>query len=210
MSGPRIALAAGLALIVIALGVVMSRSPITVAGTNSVPAEKAVAYTHTSETGCQKGGTLPRGTSAIRVSMLASIGPRVSLTVLAGSRVLTRGEHPSGWGEDETVTVPVRPISHAVRDVVICTTVGPAIEYLQLNGTQATSSSHEDRGLAGVRLRMEYLRPRKRSWLSIAPSISRLLGLGHAATGTWIVFLVLTLVIAVAVLASRSTFRELR
>jgi hypothetical protein len=210
MSGPRIALAVGLALTAIAVGVILSRSPITVAGTNSVKAQQAVAYMHTSETGCQEGGTLPRETSAIRVSMLANIGPKVSLRVLEGSRVVTQGEHPAGWGEDETVTVPVRPIPHAVRDVVVCTTVGPAIEFLQLNGIRATSASREASGLAGVKLRMEYLRPGSESWLSLSVSISRRLGLGHAAPGTWIVFLLLTLVIAVAVLASRLTLEELR
>jgi hypothetical protein len=36
------------------------------------------------------------------------------------------------------------------------------------------------------------------------------MGLGHAASGTWIVFLVLALMLAVVILASRLALRELR
>jgi hypothetical protein len=57
---------------------------------------------------------------------------------------------------------------------------------------------------------MEYLRPGRKSWWSLASSVAHHMGLGHAASGTWIVFLVLALMLTVVILASRLALRELR
>src|SRR6202043_813748 len=51
--------------------------------------------------------------------------------------------------------------------------------------------------------RVEYLRPGHSSWWSLASSVARRMGLGHAAAGTWIVFLLIALMITVVTLASR-------
>jgi hypothetical protein len=204
----KIALTVGLALTTIAVGVVLSHSPLLVAGTNSIAVRKAVRDLHGDDGGCQQISTLPEGTSAIRLSLAAGIGPRVRLTAFAGERVLTRGERAAGW-VDGTVTVPVRSVPHMVRNALICTTVGPAIERLEIGGTPVKSSPGR-RNFDGLELRMEYLRSGMQSWLTLAPSISRRLGLGHAAAGTWIVFLLLALMLAVAALAARLMSRELR
>jgi hypothetical protein len=209
MRAVGIALGAGLLLTAIAIGVVLSRSPYTVAGTNSVFAEGTAKIVYDGQSGCQTGETLPRGTSAIRVSLSANVGPRVAIRVLDGSRVLTQGERAAGWGVAETVTVPVRPLSRAIHNVRVCTSTGRPIENLQINGTPASSRSVKG-NLDGVTLRMEYLRPGTTSWLSLARATSRRLGLGRAASGTWIVFVLLALMITVAGLASRLTYREMR
>jgi hypothetical protein len=203
----KIALAAGLVLTTIAVGAVLTRSPLLVAGTNSISVRKAVRDLHGDDGGCQQVSTLPAGTSAIRLSLAAGIGPRVRLTAFAGRGVLTRGERAAGW-VDGTVTVPVRGVPHMVRNALICTTVGPAIERLEIGGTPVKPSPR-GRNFDGLELRMEYLRPGTQSWLTLAPSISRRLGLGHAAAGTWIVFLLLALMLAVAALAARLMSREL-
>jgi hypothetical protein len=210
MRSVQIALVAGLTLVVIAIGVALSRAPLGVAGTNSIPAHPPVGETRGNEQSCQQGGTVPQGTSVIRVSLSANVGPNVSLRVLFGSRVLTQGERGAGWGEDETVSVPVRRVSHTVHNALICTTVGPSIEYLQIRGTPTRAASPKALGLRGVMLRMEYLRPGHKSWWSLASSVAHHMGLGHAASGTWIVFLVLALMLAVVALASRLALRELR
>jgi hypothetical protein len=210
MRSVQIALVAGLTLVVIAIGVTLSRAPLSVAGTNSIPAHPPVGETRGNEQSCQQGGTVPQGTSVIRVSLSANVGPKVSLRVLSGSRVLTQGERGAGWGEDETVSVPVRRVSHTVHNTLICTTVGPSIEYFQIRGTPRRAASPRALGLRGVMLRMEYLRPGRKSWWSLASSVAHHMGLGHAASGSWIVFLVLVLMLAVAALASRLVWRELR
>jgi hypothetical protein len=206
----QVTLAAGLALIAIAIGATLARAPLSVAGTNAVPAGLAVGHTRGPAGSCQPVGTLPQGISTIRVSLSANVGPKVSLRVLSGSRVVTRGSRSAGWGEEENVSVPVSRLSRPVSDAVICTTVGPAIESLQLNGKPKSPSSSESLGFHDVLLRMEYLHPGPRSWWSLASSIVHHIGVGHAPGGTWPIFLVLALMLAVVVLASRLVLRELR
>jgi len=217
MRSVRVALAVGLALIAIAVGVVLSRSPVTVAGTNSVPAHQAVAFIKGGGSGCQPSGTLPSGTSAIRISASANTGPRVTLKVLSGPLVITQGERDAGWGVDETVTVPVKRVPRTIPEANICIAFGPAIEAIQVNGVPApvfTAGGEAGGGFRfrgrGVRFRIEYLRPGAASWWSLASSVARHMGFGHAPAGTWIVFLFIALMITIATLASRLILRELR
>ena len=97
MSRVRIALAAGLALIVVAIGFTLSEAPPSVAR-KSATAEETLGFTNESHTLCQAGELLPRGTSAIRLSLGSFVGPRISLRAYVGKRLLTGGghaEHPS-------------------------------------------------------------------------------------------------------------------
>jgi hypothetical protein len=205
MSRVRLALAAGLAVTAIAIAVVLSPAPLTLAGTNGIQA-RPITFIHHSETRCQGGGTLPQGTTAIRVSLSANLGPRVSLQVLSGSAVVTKGEREAGWGEDETVTVPVARVPRRIPDARICTTIGPLSEFLQINGARVQTSAA---GGHTILLRMEYLRPGHTSWLSLASSVARHMGIGHAPSGTWVAFLILVLMLTAGALASRLILREL-
>jgi len=204
MRSVRIALAAGLAVTAVALGIVLSRSPLAVAGSNGVPANLAVAHFGTSQTSCQAGGTLPQGTTAIRVSLSANIGPQVNLEVLSGATIVTTGERDAGWGVDETVTVPVRRVATTVGDARVCVTTGPVVEPLQINGTRERTPDGEV-----VLLRMEYLHPGSASWLSLIPSVARRMGLAHAPAGTWVAYMLVVLMAIVAGVASRLVMREL-
>jgi hypothetical protein len=201
----RVALAVGLALTAIAVGVVLTRSPLTVAGTNSITAHSGIAFARGGSSSCQVAGTLPQGTSAIRISASANTGPRVALTALAGPLVITRGEREAGWGIDETVTVPVKRVPRTIPNARICTAFGPAIEPIEINGAMVQSATG-----TSARLRVEYLRPGHRSWWSLASSVAHRMGLGHAPSGTWIVFVLIALMITVAALATRLVLRELR
>jgi hypothetical protein len=206
MGRVRLALATGLTAMATALAVVLSHPPLTVAGTNGIPANFAVTFINGSEVRCQAGGTLPQGTTAIRVSLSANIGPRVNLRVLSGSTVVTEGERDTGWGVDETVTVPVRRVARTIPDLQICTTIGPAVEPIQVNGARVRTPT----GGQVVLLRMEYLRPGPRSWLSLASSVARHMGIGHAPSGAWGAYAVIAVMIAVSALASRLVLRELK
>jgi hypothetical protein len=200
----RLVLAAGLALTAIAIGIVLAPAPLKVVGTNGIQA-KPIAFIHHSETRCQGGGTLPQGTTAIRVSLSANLGPRVSLQVLSGAAVVAEGEREAGWGEDETVTVPVGRVPRRIPGTRICTTIGPLSEFLQINGARVQTSAA---GGHTISLRMEYLRPGPRSWLSLASSVARHMGIGHAPSGTWVAFLALALMLTAATLTSRLILRE--
>jgi amino acid transporter len=57
--------------------------------------------------------------------------------------------------------------------------------------------------------RMEYLRPGPTSWLSIIPSVARQMGIGHAPSGTSVAYVVVAVMIAISLLASRLVLTEL-
>lgn len=197
----RIVLAVGLVAIAVALGLVLSRPPLTVAGTNRVPANPAVAFTYGGHSQCQPGGTVPQGTSAVRISLSANTGPRVGLHISVGSTPLTQGSREAGWGVDETVTVPVARVPVTVSDTLLCVAVGPAVEAIQANGERVKGH--------GIWLRAEYMRPAGRSWLSLFSQIAHTFGLAHAPAGAWVVYLVIAAMLAVCAGGARVILREL-
>jgi len=212
MRAVKIALAAGLSLLAIALAFTLTRSPASVAGTNR-PAERAeepIAATTHNTTYCQGGEQLPRGTSALRIWLDASAGPRVEVVVSAAGRQIDRGERGSGW-IGGSVTVPVRPLGRPVSDATVCASVSLRDETVlaQGNATPASVAARDGSHALAGRIWIEYLRPGTRSWASLASEVARHMGFGRAGAGTWIVFLALALLAAVAVLASRLLLEEL-
>jgi hypothetical protein len=199
----RFALAAGLTVTAVMVGIVMSASPLTVASTNGVPANLAVAFVNGGKTLCQHVGTLPRGTTAIRVSLSVNVGPRISLEALSGSKVIATGTRDAGWGTDETVTVPVTRVARTARDTRICTTIGPAVEAVQINGLQVRTGT----GAPSVLLRMEYMHPGPSSWLSLVPGIARRMGLARAPGGAWVSYLVIMVMLTICALTARLILR---
>lgn len=207
-----IALAIGLALIVVAAILVPMHAPLAVAGSNSTHGEN---YLELEERGilsnCQPAGTLPQGTSAIRIGVEGLyFSPATTVKILTGSRVIREGQHRAGGPSIPTVTVPVERLANAVDGARICTTVGPALEPIRYYGTPRHSSTPAANPLQEATLRMEYLRPGTKSWWSFASSIAHHMGLGRAPRGTWIAFLVVVLMLAVIVGATRLTLEELR
>ncbi|HLM85442.1 MAG TPA: hypothetical protein VK272_04550 [Solirubrobacteraceae bacterium] len=201
----RLALATALTATIATLGVVLSRAPLVLAGTDGIPAKSAVTFIHRSETRCQGGGTLPAGTVAIRVSLSANAGPGVSLWALSGSRVITRGERGAGWGTDETVTVPVQRVPETVGGTSVCVAIGPPAEGIQVNGAPVQTSA----GGRAIWLRLEYLRPGTRSWASLAASVARHMGIGHTPGGAWAAFSAIAAMLAVCVIVSRALLSDL-
>ncbi len=206
----RVALGAGLTLLTVALGVVLSGSPLGVAGTNSVLAGAAAGTAAGGFSSCQAAGTLPRGTTAVRISASANTGPWVRVQVVSAGRVVTSGERGAGWGVTETVTVPLRPLPSPIDGAEICLRFGPVIEGIRLNGTPRPRTGSGTTARPPVLLRFEYLRPRRESWWSSALSIARRVGHERTPSGTWAFFLVLVLMIGVVALVLRAALRELR
>jgi hypothetical protein len=206
----RIALSVGLALVAIAIGVLLTRSPVTVAGTNSVTAEPHVSFAPGGSTGCQQAGTVPQGTSGVRLSFSENTGPAVTVRLLSGGEIVTEGERPAGWGSDETVTVPVKRVTRTIPNARICVSFGEAVERVLVNGSLTSASRAPGNSPGIVRLRIEYLRSGHSTWWSLASTIAHRMGFGHAPSGTWIVFLLIALAITTTALASRLLLRELR
>ncbi|HTD07506.1 MAG TPA: DUF2142 domain-containing protein [Solirubrobacteraceae bacterium] len=201
----RLAMAVGLTALAVALIVVLTRSPLTLAGSNGIPANVAVAFTGKAEVTCEDGGTVPQGTQAIRVSLSANTGPQVNVDVFSGSKLVTEGERDSGWGIDETVTVPVKRVARTITNAHICTKIGVPVEPLQINGAKVRTPA----GPTAILLRMEYLRPGTRSWLSLAAPAASAIGLVHAPGGSWVAYLLIAAMLVVTFLAMRLIYREL-
>jgi hypothetical protein len=209
----KIALFAGLALLAAAIGLTVSQSPASVAASNRTPGSVEPLWsTTTGATVCQGEETLPHGTTAIRVWLDAAAGPRVRLVVYSAGREIARGTRGSNW-IGGSVTVPVRPLARTVAGVTVCTSFSLRDETVsaQGNATPPAIAAREGQGhpLAG-RVWIEYLRPGRRSWASLAPEVITHMGFGRGIEGDWIAYVTLVLVAAVAALSSREVVSGLR
>jgi hypothetical protein len=211
MRGAKVALIAGLTLMAFAIIVTLLRSPLSVAGTNkpSGAANEPIASTVRGATYCQGSEGLPAGTSAIRIWLDDSAGPRVKVVVSSGGHLVTSGQRGSDW-IGGSVTIPVAPLNHAVSDATVCVSfpLRDGTVLVQGRKTSAASAAHDGSTRLDGKIWVDYLRPGNRSWASMAEEVARRMGLGRAPAGTWIVLLLLLLVALVCVLATRTILRE--
>jgi hypothetical protein len=206
----KITIAIGTLLGVAAVGVVLSHSPIAVAGINTAQ-HNLISSTYDKTSACQSNETLPRETSAIRLRVYDFTGPRVTVAVLAHGHVVASGERESGW-TGGVVTVPVKGLSTSRSGVQLCFTLylgGDEVTQFVGEPTRGAHAARVSEGSLPGRVRVEYLRPSSSSWWSLVPEVARRMGLGHAGSGTWSVLLVAVLMGSVAVAGSRLVFREL-
>ncbi|HEV3320972.1 MAG TPA: hypothetical protein VG147_02135 [Solirubrobacteraceae bacterium] len=206
----KVALGVGLALIALAFLLTLAHTPLTVARGGVVP-ERTVVSTARPASACQGGETLPRGTTALRLSLTAALGPRVSARVLSGSRMVAHGTTGAGWS-DASVTVAVQPLSHTVAPVTVCLAMTQMNGKVAMRGSPTSPAQGATSGgerLPG-RMDIEYLRPGGSSWWSQATAVARRLGLGHAASGAWNALLVMALAASCIALSSWLVVKELR
>jgi 4-amino-4-deoxy-L-arabinose transferase-like glycosyltransferase len=198
----RIALAVGLALMALALVLTLSGSPATLAAPRATAVDEELVNTQRPMSICQAGETLPQGTTALRLSLKALIGPRITVKVLASGRVVAFGERGPGWTAS-AVTVPVRRTTRAIASATVCLAFAVDDETVEIAGEGGPRSTaavtNNGQALPG-RVKIEYLRPGTRSWWSLALATARHLGLGRAWAGTWVAALVLVLMAAVLAL----------
>lgn len=206
------ALAVGLASIGIAIVAVLAHSPLKVVGSNSIPATDYIELNQKGRlSSCQASGTIPQGTSAIRIGTEGPyFSPAVTVKVLSGSRVLREGHKIAGGASAPTVTVPVKSLASAVSGAQVCVTVGPAVEPIRYYGIPNRSAPPRATPLQEVTLHIEYMRPSEKSWWSFISPIAYHMGLGRAPSGTWVAILVLLLMLVVLFIVSRLTLEELR
>jgi hypothetical protein len=212
VSRTGLTLVAGLALTAIALGVTLSGSPIEVLRKSSTRLPLELAETNSATGACQDGEELPAGTSAMRLGLKSTTGPRVSLTALSGARILTSGATGSGWS-GASITVPVKAVARASPHARICFRLGPTVEGVGILGARTGSAvaARSPRGqILPGRFKIEYLREAPGSWWSEAPAVARRLGLGRAPSGAWIALLLIALMGAVVAGAAWLTLEQLR
>jgi hypothetical protein len=207
----RAALAAGLGAVAVAAILTVSHAPDTLAGTNWVPEVASLGATRLDIGACQAGETLPRGTTAIRLGLQGSVGPRVTVVAYAGSSAITRGSVGPGW-RGENVIVPVRAVPHAVSHARVCFKLSSVSGNVSVVGAEAppAQAAVAQNGVAlPGRMQIEYLRPGRASWWSQLLPVLRHMGLGRAAAGTWIAIPIAALAAGAFALAAWAVAREL-
>jgi hypothetical protein len=205
----KITLAIGLTLTAAAVIAVLQRSPLTVAASNGIPVTSQLGAVRGAGAYCQPDEALPARISAIRLSLGATTGPRIAVTVLSGKRLITSGTVASGW-YGSAVTVPVRPLPHAHSPVTICARFRALNGIVAVLGVTAGPTVAGRGGFLPGRLRIVCLRPANRSWWSLAGSVIDHLALGRAVSGRWVVFAIVALIATAIALASLALSRELR
>jgi hypothetical protein len=211
MRAVRVALAAGLALVALAVGLTLHSTPLSVAASNKVPGNEGPIWeTRHGATFCQAHETLPRGVSAIRVWLDAAAGPRVSIAVYSHGHLLTSGSRASIW-VGGAVTIPVKPLPRAFANVTVCASFRLHDETVIVQGsaTGAASATREGPVALYGKMGIEFMRPDTRSWAAQALEVARRMGLGRAGAGTWIALLALALLASIVALVSRLLLREL-
>jgi hypothetical protein len=207
----KIVLAGWLLLGITAAGITLSGSPLVLAATNT-PEQSFIADDTQTTAACQPGETLPRTTSAIRLRVFAYLGPRVTVNVLWAGHTITHGERAAGWTAG-AVTIPVKPLPHTRPGVKLCYAFYfNGDETGQLVGEQTTGpqAAQVQNGTVPGRIRVEYMRPGSSSWWSLALTIARHMGLGHAWSGTWCVLPLAALMTCVALTCARLILHELK
>lgn len=212
MKGTTLALLFSLALMAIAIVVTLSGSPVAVLGANSTFANGYLAETTASAQACQGGETLPAGTSMIRLTLTAEVGPPTRVYATSGGRPLTSGSVGSGW-TGGSVSIPVKRVAARVSGARVCFALDASKETVGIVGSPtAANVAARDRNGAILpgRIKVEYLSAAHSSWWSNTLNVARRIGLGHAPSGTWVVFLTIALMGALVAAASWLLLREFR
>jgi hypothetical protein len=207
----RWVLVSGMASIAVGVAVILASTPLALSSTNGIRTRADLITAESAGSVCQRGESLPGSTRAIRLTMTAIIGPRVSLKVFSGSRVVAHGTTGTGWS-GSTVSVPVNALPTAYSPVELCVYISQLNGEVEFNGRPSEADAAIANGKTTIRGRVgvEYLRSGRQSWLSLLPSMARHLGLGRAPGGTWMAFVAALLTAALAVVASVLLLRELR
>jgi hypothetical protein len=207
-----IALAAGLALLALALLATLAGAPLRVARTSIADEEfEVLGQSGPGKRICQDGETLPAGTTAVRTPIsVNAVGPRVDFRASAGGRTIASGSKEAGWSGYD-VTIPVRRVGRTIAGATVCFATGSDDEAISFEGAHinrpGAGASSEGRQLTG-RLTVEYMRPSSSSWLSHAAAVAHRIGLGNFAGGGWVALPLLACVLALAVLSSWLVLRE--
>ena len=197
-------------IVAVLIGVLL-QAPAKPIATNSVVVRRELGLLSPHTRVCQADERLPASTDAVRVSLIAYIGPAVSVTALHGAQIVASGHRNSGWISN-SLTLPLRPSVSTPTEANICLTRDSSALVAGVLGetaSKAHAATSNGTPLPG-RLRIEYLTRGQRSWLSLAKHVARRLGLGHSPSGTWIVLPLLAMMALALGLGAWLLIREQR
>lgn len=193
----RAVLAAGFALLLVALAVTLLQSAPRSSGSNYVPELEEVAELRGPDRRCQDGEGVPADTGALRllIGTYGRAAPALRVVVRRpGGGVVTSGARPAG-GPEGHVDIPMQEVGRVVPGVRACVFVGGGGRTVLY-------------GAAG-RVRLEWLRPGSESWLELLPTVAHRFALGRwNPVGTLLLPALALLLVAAWVAAARLVLRE--
>jgi hypothetical protein len=180
-------------------------------GTDLTPNGAFVAALTAGESTCQEGEIVPAGTSVVRVTMgtYGKPGPPVSLTLTDSDGTRTSGTLAAGWREG-VVDIPIGHIVRSTGGVRVCLRDdGPRAIAVAGDLPDPGFTMQVARKTVPGRLRYEYMRSGRESWLQLLPTIVYRSTLAKAAFLRHWAWLAATMLMLVAVtLAARTVIRS--
>lgn len=184
---------------VVALGVVLALAGVVTAVTKSEP---RLAGTNDFRTFleipvpagqelCQGPEFVPGDAARLRVFVTGiAAGPPLAVELRDGGRVLARGRAPGGYGGGALVVSLDAVAAPGVIDRVCLENLGDAAVPLGGEVVPPDQAARTDDARADGRVRFDWLRPGRESWLELLPTIAHRFGFGRSdLLGTWSLFL---------------------
>lgn len=205
-------LVVGLAAIVVAAIVVLSQSEQRRSGTNLTIESGYVIPLGSGQKLCEGGELVPGDTGGLKLDVPPGgpPGPGLAVSILAPNGVpVSTGTLRPGW-RGGSVRISVARVVDTLSSGIVCVrNLGP--------GPVALGGSVPDPGFLielagkpfGGRLRIEYLRPGRESWLRLAPAIAHRFSLAKSdLVRHWAAAGALVLMLLAVALAARTVVRE--
>lgn len=167
-------MAVGLVAIAAILVVVLSQKAQRRSGTDLTPSDTIAATVPGGRQACQDEELLPADTAAVQATVTAFGQPLPALQIVfkgPGGRVLSSGGLPAGRPPG-LVRIPIRYVAHASQGVRACLrNLGPA--SIGITGAYPDPPHQMLVGgaVAAGRLRYDYYRRGRESWMQLLPTI---------------------------------------
>jgi len=207
----RVAAAVGVLAIAIAGLAVLLQSAQRRSGTNLTANTGFVIGVAAGQQLCEPGELVPGDTGAVRLSASsgATPGPRIDVAIGAGARTIATGHLAAGW-HTGTVTIPFRRIAATQQNASVCL-VNRGTSTVSFGGSVPDANFYVVLGgkpLSG-RMRIEYMRPGRESWLALLPTLAHRFSLAKGdLVRHWAAPAVLVLMLLAIGLALRTILRE--
>ena len=189
LSGVRLALLAGAAILAVLFAIALSDSRLKLAGSAEVLLVGVAARVAPGERACLLNTRLPADTGnlGLRAGSGGRPGPPLAAEVLRGPQVLHRGAIPGGW-RDGGVAIPVAGIEAPLEGVDVC---------VINTGTTPVTLDGDPVAPPGAQIAVAPLRSERESWWAVAPRVAERMGYGKSEwLGSWTFWAVGLLVLA--------------
>jgi hypothetical protein len=208
----RLVMAVGLTVLVVIFAAVLLEKAPRRSGSNLTPNGAFVAVLDAGQQTCQEGELLPADTAGMRATIgtYGKPGPPLAVTLTGPhGEVLSSGGLARGWSGG-VVQIPIRHVSTVNANARVCLRDGGP-GPIALAGALPDPGLHMEVAGATVegRLRYDYMRPGRESWLALLPTIVHRSTLAKApALRHWAWAAAIVLMLLAVGLAARTIVRE--